>query len=128
MASIADLEAQGGYTADGLTDLPVVWVKEDGSIYEFVVKAKSAPSAADWEFINFNRQAEQSSIMARRVHRLVRFDDCDGGVLPLAECEKLKPELLLAICTSLTKAHDGYEKEAEAAKKPSRQTKSSGTT
>ena len=118
MAKIADLEAQGGYAADGLIDLPVVWVKEDDSLFEFTAKAKSAPSAADWEFINFNRQAEGSSIMARRVHRLVRFDDCDGGVLPLPQCEKLKPELLLAICTSLTKAHAAYEKEAEAAKKP----------
>ena len=118
MASIKELEDQGGYTADGLVDLPVTWVKDDGSIFEFVAKAKSAPSAADWEFINFNRQAEQSSIMARRVHRLVRFDDCDGGVLPLSQCEKLKPELLLAICTALTKAHEGYEKEAQAAKKP----------
>jgi len=117
MASIKELEAQGGYTADGLVDLPVTWIKDDGSIYDFAAKAKSAPSAADWEFINFNRHAEQSSIMARRVHRLVRFDDCDDGVLPLTQCEKLKPELLLAICTSLTKAHDGYEKEEQAAKK-----------
>ena len=117
MAKIADLEAQGGYAADGLVDLPVTWIKEDGSIFEFSVKAKSSPSAADWEFINFNRQAGQSSIMARRVHRLVRFDDCDGGALPLLQCEKLKPELLLAICTALTQAHSGYEKEAEAAKK-----------
>lgn len=128
MASIKELEAQGGYAADGLVDLPVIWVKDDGSVFEFVAKAKSAPSAADWEFINFNRQAEQSSIMARRVHRLVRFDDCENGILPLPQCEKLKPELLLAICTSLIKAHEGYEKEAEAAKKPSGQKKSSGTT
>lgn len=128
MAKIADLEAQGGYAADGLVDLPVIWVKDDGSVFEFAAKAKSAPSAADWEFINFNRQAEQSSIMARRVHRLVRFDDCENGVLPLPQCEKLKPELLLAICTSLSKAHEGYEKETDAAKKPSGRKKSSGTT
>ena len=128
MAGIKELEAQGGYAADGLVDLPVTWVKDDGSIFEFAAKAKSAPSAADWEFINFNRQAEQSSIMARRVHRLVRFDDCENGILPLPQCEKLKPELLLAICTSLTSTHGGYEKEAEAAKKSSRQKKSSGTT
>ena len=128
MAKIADLEAQGGYAAEGLVELPVTWIKDDGSLFEFSVKAKPSPSAADWEFINLNRQAEQSSIMARRVHRLVRFDDCDGGVLPLPQCEKLKPELLLAICTALTKAHEGYEKETEAAKKPSRQKKNSGTT
>ena len=117
MASISDLEAQGATATSGFVDLPVTWVKEDNSVYEFVAKAKAAPSAADWEFIHFSR-ADQSSIMARRVHRLVRFEDCEDGILSLARCEKLKPELLLAICASLSKAHAAYKPEEEAAKKP----------
>lgn len=69
---------------------------------KFDISVKKEATVADFEFINMQDQGEDDrSVMARTIHRMVRIhavngEKADVDQLPLADCARLKPGLLLA--------------------------------
>lgn len=86
---------------DGLIDeatekRSVTWNKKT-----FDVIIKKEMSAADYEFIYFQMNGTETdkSILARRVHRMIRQED--GKPIPLNVTSIMKTSLLQAICNQI---------------------------
>lgn len=79
------------------------WINRAGEKLASAAEFKREPTAADFEFICSQRNTGDAdySIMARRVHRQVRF--VDGQRIPLEQAEGLCPTLLAALCSQLNK-------------------------
>lgn len=117
--------------AEGFENTSFEWQPDaDSAPVKFEIAYKKEATVADFEFINMaGRGAENNSVMARTVHRLVRVVSVNGekadgdGQLPLASCETLKPALLLAFFLAIggSKARGKPPGKAPAAKSRKRQ-------
>lgn len=127
-----DLLARAGAVVDmGWTAKTVEWTDDGGESVSFSVIVKNEMTAGDHEFIFLGigdprmapkgkaneRQAPANdvSIMARRVHRMVRFGD-DKEPIPLTVAERMKPSLLGALLRAVDDSEIEPETLEEAAK------------
>lgn len=104
VTDLASLQGTGVFIDEGIKTETVSWIKQDGSMVEFDVFVKAEMSAADYEFIylGIGDNKQEPSLMARRVHRLVRM--ANGQSIPLEDAYRFKRELLGAICEAINRA------------------------
>ncbi len=82
--------------------LEFTWVNKSGEKLVSEAQFKTRPSAADFEFVYFNRPESDDveySVMARRVVRQVRLGA--GQPIALSMAMTLCPTLLSALCARL---------------------------
>lgn len=95
----------------------------DSKPVKFDISIKKELTVADFEFINFGEiGSDDQSVMARRVHRLVRVNAVDGVAvgaeqLPLDQVKQFKPSLLMSFIVALNNVEN---KAATTAKKQKR--------
>lgn len=83
---------------------------------EFDVFVKREQSAADFEFI-YRARDEESSIMVRRVSRLVRLGENGEEAIPYATADQFQTGLLLALVSAINEV----EEESAPKKKPAKE-------
>lgn len=111
MSLIQQLNSVGAIVSEGFDPATVEWTPKLGDKpIVFEISVKKEESVADFEFINMTAIAEDNrSVMARSIHRLVRFHSVGGNKaeqeqLPLEDCYQLKPGLLLALFVKIGNA------------------------
>ena len=93
---------------EGYEKTTAEWTPSEGADpVVFDISVKTEATVADFEFINMaGRGTDDHSVMARAVHRMVRFHKIGGEPteeekLPLDDCARLKPDLLLTLFISI---------------------------
>lgn len=119
------LEA-GAYVRAGYEEKPVTWQNEDGQELTFTVRVKQEMTGADHEFIILGvgdrrgtKGKEDASMMARRVHRMVKVfnpDTSEYEAIPVAVAERMKTSLLRAILQVVNEVEHEPETAEESEK------------
>ena len=124
LGNIGALVSEEGYRTTSFE-----WTPADGADpVKFDSSVKREPTVADFEFINMQDiGADDRSVMARSVHRMVRIDKINGEKtdqqkLSLEDCSRLKPNLLLALFVAIGDTAKKPPAKTPARKAPARKT------
>src|SRR5690606_1352425 len=111
---------------EGFEKTAFEWAPAEGADpVKFDISVKKEATVADFEFINMQDQgADDRSVMARTIHRMVRIhavngEKADVDQLPLADCARRKPGLLLAFFGAIgTVRNSGVKVVPKTRRKP----------
>lgn len=115
--NLQSLIAAGAFIRGDYVRKSVKWKHVDGNqeeiTNEFDIFVKREQSAADFEFI-YRARDDQSSIMVRRVARLVRLGENGEEAIPYETADQFQTGLLLALISAVNEV----EEENSPKKKP----------
>ncbi len=103
---LKDLIDKGAFIDTGVMSRKVTW---EGNAFDVLVKSEM--SAADYEFIYLGLgdrakvDEHDKSLMARRVHRLVRIGPAGEDAISYEDAARMKHSLLMALCVQINEVH-----------------------